>query len=257
MATLESTTPNSRFLLMLRLLFLIPALLLITGCATNAANGPIYDPWEPMNRKVYAFNDGLDRAIVKPVAKGYRKVTPDPVETGVKNFFSNLNDVTVLVNDLLQGKFKQAASDASRLLVNSTIGIGGLIDWGTPLGLEKHNESFGQTLGVWGFGEGPYVVLPLYGPNNIRTTAGFFTAQATTNPTRYITDTPTRIGVTALSVVSIRAQLLDASSLLDSVALDPYQTTRDFWITRHRNLTWDGEKDVRPMPAADPTDEHR
>ena len=226
---------------MLRTLALLFILLITSACATNPPNGPIYDPLEPVNRKVHAFNDALDRAILKPVATGYSKVTPSPVKKGVRNFFSNLDDITVVANDLLQFKFKQAASDAGRFVVNSTIGIGGLFDWATPLGLPKHNESFGQTFGVWGFGEGPYVVLPLLGPNNLRTTAGFISNSALiVNPVRQaIANDDVRLALTIIDIISLRAQFLDASSLLDQVALDPYQTTRDFWVQRHRNLTWD------------------
>lgn len=242
-----------------RTLTLLFMLLITTGCATNAPNGPIYDPLEPINRKIYAFNEVVDRTILKPAAIGYKKVTPSPIRTGIRNFFSNLDDVTVLTNDLLQLKFKQAASDASRLLVNSTLGLGGLIDWGTPMGLPKHFEYFGQTFGVWGIGEGPYVVLPIFGPNNFRGSVGFATEIiVNANPTRkaVIPDETLRQAAGILDIVSLRAEFIDSSSLLDRVALDPYQTTRAFWVQRHRNATWDGKKDVQPRRAR-PTSRQR
>ena len=145
---------------MLRTLILSFMLLLTTACATNAPNGPIYDPLEPLNRKVYAFNNVVDRTILKPAARGYLKVTPSPVRTGVRNFFSNLDDVTVLTNDLLQLKFKQAASDASRILVNSTLGLGGLIDWGTPMGLPKISNISDKRLGFGAWVKGPTWCYP-------------------------------------------------------------------------------------------------
>jgi len=243
-------------LTMLRTLILSFMLLLSTACATNAPNGPIYDPLEPLNRKVYAFNNVVDRTILKPAARGYLKVTPSPVRKGVRNFFSNLDDVTVLTNDLLQLKFKQAASDASRILVNSTLGLGGLIDWGTPMGLPKNFEYFGQTFGVWGMGEGPYLVLPIFGPNNFRGTAGLVTEiVVNVNPTREIVipNETARSAAGILDIVSLGAEFIDSKSLLDEVALDPYQTARAFWVLRHRTATWDGKKDVQPRSSAPST----
>jgi phospholipid-binding lipoprotein MlaA len=138
----------------------------------------VHDPYEGFNRGVYRVNDAIDRTVLVPVAKGYRYVTPDFLELGIANFFSNIGDVTVLANNLLQGKFTQAASDTARIFVNTTAGIGGFFDAGTKVGLEKHNESFGQTLGHWGVGEGPFLMLPLLGPNNARSTDSSRTARS-------------------------------------------------------------------------------
>ncbi len=213
------------------------------GCASNPPTGPVHDPFENVNRQIYRFNTAVDNAVLKPVAKGYRFVLPDFVEVGIFNFFSNLDDVNVIVNDVLQGKFRQAGSDTGRFLYNSTAGIFGLIDFATPAGLVKHRESFGQTLGVWGIGEGPFVMLPLLGPNNSRSTAGLVVENLTTDiPNRAIDDDGTRLGLTALEIVSLRARLLSAGNLLDAAALDPYLLLRDFWVQQHRRLTWDGTR---------------
>jgi len=143
---------------------------LTSACATRSVQDPVYDPLEKINRGIYAFNTKLDDYVIRPTAVGYRAVTPDVVETGVTNFFNNLDDVNVIVNDILQGKFKQAGSDIGRFIVNSTVGLLGIFDIGSRIGLEKHYETWGQTFGKWGFGEGPFIMLPLYGPSNLRAT---------------------------------------------------------------------------------------
>lgn len=231
----------------MKLLLAIPVVAMILGgCASNPTNGPVYDPYENVNRAVYSFNDALDRAILKPVARGYRYVTPDIVEIGVNNFFSNLDDVNVIANDLLQGKFRQAGLDTGRFLYNSTAGILGIWDVSTRAGLVKHNESFGQTLGVWGVGEGPYLYLPFLGPNNARTTVGQAVESVTTDvPNQLIDHTPTRLGVRALDIIALRARLLAAGNLLNAAALDPYLLLRDFWVQQHRRATCDNQCDTR------------
>ena len=141
-------------------------LLLSCGCANLSGPTEPHDPWERLNRSMYGFNDKLDKAILKPTAKGYKAITPDPVEHGVNNFFSNIGEVRVIVNDLLQFKLLQTLSDTTRLVINSTIGIGGIFDVAKPMGLKKHHEDFGQTLGYWGVSNGPYLVLPLFRPQH-------------------------------------------------------------------------------------------
>ena len=230
---------------MIRPLLAVIALALLSGCASNPPTGPVHDPYEGANRKVHAFNTALDEAVLKPVAKGYRFVLPDAVEDGIGNFFSNLAEPGVVINDLLQGKFVQAASDTGRFVVNSTLGVAGLIDVGSRIGLPKHRESLGQTLGVWGVGEGPFVMLPLLGPNNARSTGGFAVESFTTSVPPYLTDeVAVLVGLRAIDLVSTRARLLSAGNLLDSAALDPYLLLRDFWVRQHRELTWDGEREV-------------
>jgi len=141
---------------------------LAAGCTAMTDRAEAYDPWEGMNRKTFAFNDAIDRAVLKPVAQGYQKVTPGFVQEGVNNFFGNLEDVGTGINNFLQGKFAEGVSDTGRIVVNTVLGVFGLWDVATPMGLEKHDEDFGQTLGAWGVYPGPYFVIPLLGPSTVR-----------------------------------------------------------------------------------------
>jgi phospholipid-binding lipoprotein MlaA len=211
--------------------------LLLGGCATN---GDPRDPLEPLNRGIYQFNDAVDRGIMKPVAKGYKAVLPQPVRTGVGNFFSNLDDVVVLLNDLLQFKFGQAASDFSRLVWNTSVGILGLIDVATPMDLPKHNEDFGQTLGRWGVGNGPYLVLPLLGPSNLRDTVGLV-VDYRVDPVYQQDDMADRNTAIVLRAIHKRSVLLGAEDVVREGALDPYSFVRDAYLDRRRNLIYDGK----------------
>lgn len=219
---------------------LIPAVLAIalTGCA---ANGDPRDPLEPMNRAIHGFNEGFDRMILKPVAQAYSTVLPSFAQTGVRNFFSNLDDVTVLANDILQFKLEQGSRDFMRLAVNSTFGLFGLLDVAGEMGLQKHNEDFGQTLGRWGVGAGPYLVLPFLGPNDFRDTVGFLVDTEYTDLVRSHDDVSTRNPVLVLRVVSRRADLLDAKRAIDAAALDEYEFTRDLYLERRKSLVHDGK----------------
>ena len=213
--------------------------LLATGCATTqAVNSEIHDPWMGYNRAVYTFNDKLDRYALKPVAKGYRAVTPDFVERGIGNFFSNLDDVTVAINALLQGKFAQAGQDTARLLLNSTLGLAGFVDVAGMMGMEKHHEDFGQTLGVWGVAEGPYFILPFLGPATVRSAGGRIVDWGT-DPLSYVNPVWARAGLVGGEFIDIRAQLLDASGLLET-AFDPYTFMRDAYVTSRRTAVLDG-----------------
>jgi len=235
------------------------------GCAT--ANDP-RDPLEPINRGIYKFNDGVDTMFLKPAAEVYQGVIPPVARTGVSNVFANVNDVVVALNNLLQGKFSEAASDVGRVLINTTAGLFGLFDVATPVGLEKHDEDFGQTLGYWGIGDGPYLVLPIIGPRNLRDTAGLV-VDWQVDPVAQIDPARDRNQALGLRVVSRRAELLSASKLLSVAALDEYEFVRDAYIQRRHNLIHDGnpprearEKDagiidVKPLlntalPAAEP-----
>jgi phospholipid-binding lipoprotein MlaA len=235
------------------------------GCAT--ANDP-RDPLEPVNRGVYKFNDAIDTMFLKPVAQVYEGITPPVARTGVSNVFNNINDVVVALNNLLQGKFSEAVSDVGRVLINTTAGLFGLFDVATPAGLDKHDEDFGQTLGYWGIGDGPYLVLPFIGPRNLRDTAGLL-VDWEVDPVVQIDPPRSRNQVLGLRIVSKRADLLGASSLLSVAALDEYEFVRDAYLQRRRNLIHDGnpprearEKDagiidVKPLldtalPAAEP-----
>jgi phospholipid-binding lipoprotein MlaA len=208
----------------------------LLGCATN---GDRRDPLEPLNRGIYKFNDVVDRTVLKPVATGYREVTPDPVRTAVGNFFSNLDDALVLLNDLFQFKLEQAASDFSRLVWNTTAGIAGLIDVATPMELPKHNEDFGQTLGYWGMGNGPYLVLPLFGPSTLRDTVGL-AVDSRFDPVWQHTPVDERNTAVTIHTVDGRSRLLDAEKVLDEAAIDRYVFLRDAYLQRRRGLVYDG-----------------
>ena len=223
---------------------------MLGACATTQQNERVVriDPLEPMNRAVFTFNENLDQYLVKPAAEAYKFVMPDAVRRGVTNFFSNIGDIFVAANNLLQGKPKEATSDIGRFLVNSTIGILGLFDVATDIGLEKHKEDFGQTLGVWGLSDGPYVVLPLFGPSTVRDTAGLVVDLKTDfvmNTNQLNSDE--RLGVTAVRVLDRRANLLDAGQLLEDAAFDKYSFLRDSYLQRRRNQIYDGD----PPPLGD------
>jgi phospholipid-binding lipoprotein MlaA len=206
------------------------------GCATAGGNK---DPAEGVNRAVFALNEGLDALVIRPVAKAYDTVVPPPARTGVANFFGNIGDVFIAVNNLLQGKPGDAVSDAGRVLVNSTIGILGLFDVATDLGLEKHEEDFGQTFGRWGAEPGAYLVLPFFGPRTVRDTAGLVLDVAA-DPVGNVDYVPTRNTLTALRITSDRAALLPADKVIEEAALDKYAYLRDAYLQRRRNLVHDG-----------------
>jgi phospholipid-binding lipoprotein MlaA len=222
----------------IRLPLLSLGLLLLLGCAAlpPGKRNP-RDPWERMNRATYRFNDKFDRAIAQPVARGYRKATPHFVQTGVTNFFDNLEYPIVMVNDLLQGQFRPFLSDTGRLLLNSTVGIGGLMDPATNIGLDKNDRDFGQTLGKWGAGTGPYLVIPFLGPSDVRDAVGRV-ADEYSNPRHYIRNTWVRYGLAGLRAVDTRARFLDAQGAIDS-AYDPYAFLRNVYL-QHRDFKVNG-----------------
>ncbi len=216
------------------------ATLLLGGCASvNEMEGDPYDPLEPLNRVVYTFNDGLDKILIKPLAQGYQAITPQPVDRGVTNFFGNLADVGSAVNNLLQLKFGRAANDVGRVLVNSTVGIVGVMDVASNLDMPKSGEDFGQTLGTWGFGSGPYLVLPVLGPSSARDTVGLV-ADWYLDPVNYIEDDEVRWGVVALRVIDKRADLLGTSRILQQATWDPYAFVRDAYLQKRRSEVYDG-----------------
>ncbi len=224
------------------LIGLVVSLSFLGGCATNNPR----DPLEPMNRAIYSFNDGVDTVLLKPVAEGYRAVLPSFARTGISNFFANINDVLIALNNLLQGKVVNAVSDVGRVVVNSTIGVLGFFDVATNFGLEKHNEDFGQTLGWWGIGDGAYLMIPVLGPSNIRDAVGRF-VDFKTDPITYVESMRARNILWGLRLISTRADLLDTSKILDTAALDPYEFLRDAYLQRRRNLVHDGS----PPPEKD------
>lgn len=229
--------------------FVAAFLIVVSGFLSGCAHQNARDPLEPFNRGVYTFNDTLDNVVMKPLATGYQAVLPQFVRTGVTNFFSNLDDVTVIVNSILQLKIPQAVSDTGRLLINSTIGILGFFDVATHLGLEKHNEDFGQTLGYWGIGNGPYLVLPFIGPSSFRDGVGRW-VDWKTDPVRWEDHIRTRNQFMALRIVNTRANLLDSEKVLDAAAIDRYAFLRDAYLQRRRSLVYDGN----PPPEPDEDD---
>ncbi|PCJ30004.1 MAG: ABC transporter [Gammaproteobacteria bacterium] len=218
---------------------LIAATLVLSGCATTQYSADASDPLQGYNRAMYSFNDALDTVIIKPAAIGYDAVLPDPIQKGVSNFFSNLNEITVILNDLLQLKFGQAFHDTGRFMLNSTVGFAGIFDVAGYAGHEKHHEDFGQTLGVWGVEPGPYVVLPLFGPRNVRDSFGLV-GDIYTDPVTYMTDAGARNAVTAVKIVNTRANLLGAGKVLEEAALDEYTFVRNAYLQRRQNLVFDG-----------------
>ncbi len=228
--------------------------LALTGCASGPAANP-RDPLEPLNRSVFPFNDTVDRAVLKPVATAYRDVLPSPVRTGITNFFSNLQDAWSAVNSALQLKGEAAGNSLVRFGVNTVFGLGGVLDIASEMRIERHTEDFGQTLGHWGVGAGPYLVLPLLGPSTVRDTAAM-PVDSQGNLVSEIGDVATRNSVTALSLLNRRARLLGATDLLDQVALDPYTFSRDAFLDRRQNSVYDGNPpdDNKPMPNGSPTE---
>lgn len=216
----------------------------LTACASIQQTERVsqIDPFERINRAVFSFNETADQYVVKPIAEGYQFILPEFVRTGVTNFFSNINDVLIAANNLLQGKPGNAASDIGRFFVNSTIGVLGLFDVATDMGLDKNREDFGQTLGVWGIGDGPYVVLPFFGPSNVRDTVGFVVDVETDfmiNTNKLNSDE--KIAINGLRIINRRADLLDAGQLLEDAAFDKYSFLRDGYLQRRRSQIYDGE----------------
>ncbi len=235
-------------LLLKRSLILFFAVLMV-GCASVPAGvqPSAQDPWEPFNRSVFEFNEGLDAYVLKPVVTGYRFILPEFVRDGIYNVFSNYKDIYTALNNVLQGKPSYAFNDLMRVVVNTTMGLGGLIDLATPGGLEKHNEDFGQTLGVWGVPSGPYVVLPFFGPSSVRDTFGTVADIQTDYLFQYIDDVGLRNGITALRVVNARNTYFEAGDLLDGAAIDKYSFMRDAYIQRREYQINEGREDEEPV----------
>ena len=222
----------------------LTATLLFAGCTTiqQARGGPgqKLDPWENWNRKVFAFNEDLDKYVMKPVATAYANVVPQPLRRGVDNFFANAADAWSAVNNVLQGKGQPAFEDVVRFTTNSFFGIAGFFDVASEIGIPRHKEDFGQTLGVWGFGAGAYIVWPLLGPSTVRDSIGL-PLDISVSPSAVINDGRTQFALTALQLINARANLLGASQVLDDIALDKYTFLRDAYLQRRRSLVFDGE----------------
>lgn len=213
---------------------------LLPACATlPPGERDPRDPWERFNRSTYRFNDALDRGVARPVAKAYTKVTPAPVRTGVSNFFRNLNSATVIVNNLLQLKPKAFVTETARLVVNTTLGIGGLFDPASQMGLPAGDEDFGQTLGRWGVNSGPYLVLPFLGPSSARDTVGLVGDQFTDPKYYLVNDIWVNAGLTVGSLIDTRASLLGTDEVLQE-AFDPYVFMRNAFLQRREFQVKDG-----------------
>lgn len=232
----------------------LAASLLLVGCASAPTANP-KDPWEPMNRSVASFNDKVDDNVLKPLATGYRNVVPDLIQTGVRNVFNNFADMWSTVNNLLQLKPINTAESLGRVIVNTVFGIYGIFDVATYIKLERHPEDFGQTLGYWGMPNGPYLVLPLFGPSTLRDGASL-PVDFAVSPTKLIADIPTRNEVFAIRLVSKRAELLKPGNLLEEASIDKYSFTRDAYLQYRRSQIYDGnppdEEDSNDDPSANP-----
>lgn len=218
---------------------LAAAALMLVFCGAVMAEDGQRDPYESFNRSMFAVNEVIDKYAAKPVAQVYDKAAPLPVKAGTGNFFGNLGDLWIGSNNALQGKFGEAAVDIGRLLINSTIGIFGLFDVASELGLEKHEEDFGQSMAVWGVGSGGYLFWPVIGPRTLRDTAGWV-VDTYADPVGRTTSVPTRNSLLTLRFVDIRASLLPADKVVEEAALDKYAYIRDAYLQRRRNQIFDG-----------------
>ena len=221
-------------------------LALLAGCATTGEGDP-RDPFEGVNRRVYRFNDVVDRNVAQPVARGYQKAVPAEMRDRVRNFFGNISDVFIGVNNFLQGKFADGANDWARVAFNTTLGLFGIHDIATDMGYEKHNEDFGQTFGRWGAGTGPYVVLPFLGSSNVRDGIGTG-FDMYTDPLGEVGGERTRLALWGLRLTQTRADLLEASRILEEAALDRYVFQRDAYLQRRRSLVYDGRPPREKLP---------
>jgi len=226
--------------------------LFFSGCASTGPYGETYDPIEKPNRGIYKFNDVLDKVVIKPLADGYVKITPEPIQGSVSNFFDNAAYPGTILSDFLQGKGRQGAHDTGRFLVNSTLGLAGLFDVATGMGLKEHDEDFGQTLGVWGATQGAYLVIPVMGPNTVRDVPDLAVSTATNGLfwAGFFVSAAVSIPVGVLSVIDQRARADNAIRFVNEMALDPYLFTRDAWTQRRTYLIYDGDP-----PASDFEDE--
>jgi phospholipid-binding lipoprotein MlaA len=231
----------------LRALLGAAALAAAAGCASTS--GDPRDPLEGMNRAVYVFNDQVDQIVLAPAARLYKNITPDPLREMVRNFINNLDDLAIGANNLLQGKLEEAVNDWGRFAFNTVFGFLGVWDVASEMGLEKHNEDFGQTLARWGVGNGVYLVLPLLGPSTLRDTAALPVDWAG-DPVAVHRPVDESNSMTAFRVVSRRADLLGASQTLDEAALDKYVFHREAFLQRRRSLVYDGSP-PRERPPAD------
>lgn len=228
-----------------RTLFALCSVLALGACASQPADdaaGSAADPWEPVNRPIYAFNDGLDKVLLRPIAKGYEFILPQFVRTGIGNFSTNLRTPLVGVNNLLQGKGSAAASDLGRFVINSTAGVLGLFDVATPAGFDVHNEDFGQTLAVWGVPAGPYLTLPFLGPSTLRDAAAT-PLNIAADPLLYYKESSVRDKIYFVRLIDLRQRLFAAEALIKE-SPDRYVTLRESYLQRRQYLIYDGDPPI-------------
>ena len=245
-------------------LFVVALMALLGACATvqpeskagdKSAGKPVspsaaIDPWENWNRKVFAFNEALDEAVLKPVATAYQNVVPQLVRTGVSNFFGNISDVWSAANQFLQGKVGDGLNMGMRVLTNTLFGLGGVLDPASEMKLPKRSEDFGQTLAVWGVGNGPFLMLPLFGPSTLRDTIAFPLDGYATSTSRWV-DGANNYLVTPLFVVQVRSELLETTKLISDVSLDKYSFIRDGYLARRLNQIYDGSPPLEKFDDED------
>ena len=223
---------------------LVAGTTLLAGCATTQSR---VDPFEPWNRAMLEVNDVVDGKIFKPVAEAYVKYTPEPIRTGISNFFGNIEDLFVGINNVLEGNGNRAGDDFGRVLLNSSFGVGGIFDLASMMGIERHTQDFGITFGKWGFPQGPYLFVPLFGPTTVRDGTGTI-IRAFLGPTTYIfTNVPVRNVVYGLGALDLRANALGAESMVDQAALDRYRFIRNAYLRARRYQVYDG----KPPPEED------
>ena len=227
-------------------LLLTAGTLVLSGCATTGG-GRAYDPFEPVNRAMYAINEPIDKNLIKPIAQAYVDYVPSVVRTGISNYFNNIDDLFSALNGLLQGKLDKAGNDMGRVMINTFPGIFGLIDVASDLGIPRGNEDFGQTFGFWGIPQGPYLFVPLFGPTTVRDGTGFV-LRVLWSPTAEIHEVAVRNVIYGLGALDLRAQALGATSLIDEASLDPYTFVRRAYLQRREYLVYDGSP---PPPKED------
>ena len=217
----------------------ITSFYLLSGCASIPADeADPADPYESFNRASYNFNSAIDKVILKPIAKGYDAIAPKPIKVGISNFFANIDEIPTILNGLLQGKFLDSLSDTGRFIINTTLGLAGFIDVASDLGLEEHDEDFGQTLGAWGFESGAYIVLPLFGPSTVRDAIGQ-PIDGLYSLTQNVDHIPTKNSIYFMDLLDLRYRLLALDSQLED-AIDEYSFVRDAFMMRREYQVYDG-----------------
>ena len=231
----------------LRLVICVVLIVFISGCASTGARDE-RDPIEGFNRSMYSFNQGMDKVLFNPIAKIYQAITPDFVEKSISNFFNNIDDISIIANDILQLKIGQAYMDTARFVFNSTLGLAGFRDVSSQMGLEKHDEDFGQTLAVWGVGAGPYIVAPIFGPTTLRDSTSFIVDDMLLNPVSYLNNNDAlKAGILTTNFIDIKADLLTTNDLVNEAALDQYEFTKNAYFSRRESQINDGRL-VEPLP---------